>query len=78
MEWFGLNFEWIVVVILVIVVFCLYINISSTREEVDTLKDKVKAMHELAESEGKLIITLKSHIEKLQYEIVELKCQMNK
>ena len=32
MEWFGLNFEWIVVVILVIVVFCLYINIASTRE----------------------------------------------
>ena len=77
MEWFGLNFEWIVVVILVIVVFCLYINIASTREEVDNLKDKVKAMHELAESEGKLIITLKTHIEKLQYEIVELKCQMN-
>lgn len=75
MEWFGLNFEWIVVVILVIVVFCLCMNIASTREEVDNLKDKVKAMHELAESEGKLIRTLKSHIEKLQYEIVELKCK---
>ena len=75
MEWLGLNFEWIIVVILVIVVFCLGMNIASTREEVDILKDKVKAMHELAESEGKLIITLKSHIEKLQYEIVELKCK---
>ena len=75
MEWFGLNFEWIVVVILVIVVFCLVMNIAITREEVDILKDKVKAMHELAESEGKLIITLKSHIEKLQYKMAELKCK---
>lgn len=75
MECLVLNIEWILVVILVIVVFCLCFIIAGTKKEVDFLKDKVKAMQKMAESDQENIRTLKRHIEKLQYEIVELKCK---
>lgn len=65
--------EWI---ILILVVFILVISLLYTyliKKKFESLALVVVSMYKTSKSEQELVRTLKKHIEKLQYEITELK-----
>ena len=65
--------EWI---ILILVVFILVISLLYTyliKKKFESLALVVVSMYKTSKSEQELVRTLKKHIEKLQYEIIELK-----
>ena len=66
--------EWII--ILILVVFILVISLLYTyliKKKFESLALVVVSMYKTSKSEQELVRTLKKHIEKLQYEIIELK-----
>ena len=65
--------EWI---ILILVVFILVISLLYTyliKKKFESLALVVVSIYKTSKSEQELVRTLKKHIEKLQYEIIELK-----
>ncbi len=66
--------EWIIILILVVfilVISLLYIYLI--KKKLESLALVVVSMYKTSKSEQELVRTLKKHIEKLQYEITELK-----
>lgn len=65
--------EWVIILILIVLVFVMLFYAYFIKKKLETLGTVVIFMYKTSKSEQELVRTLKKHIEKLQYEITELK-----
>lgn len=66
--------EWIIILILIVFVFSLiFLYVFFIKKKLESLSTVVVFMYKTIKSDQELVRTLKKHIEKLQYEITELK-----
>ena len=66
--------EWIIILILIVFVFSLiFLYVFFIKRKLESLSTVVVFMYKTIKSDQELVRTLKKHIEKLQYEITELK-----
>lgn len=65
--------EWIIILILVVFILVISLLYIYLIKKLESLALVVVSMYKTSKSEQELVRTLKRHIEKLQYEITELK-----
>jgi predicted PurR-regulated permease PerM len=66
--------EWVIILILIVFVFSLiFLYVFFIKKKLESLSTVVVFMYKTIKSDQELVRTLKKHIEKLQYEITELK-----
>lgn len=65
--------EWIILILVVFILVISLLYIYLIKKKFESLALVVVSMYKTSKSEQELVRTLKKHIEKLQYEIIELK-----
>ena len=65
--------EWIILILVVFILVISLLYIYLIKKKLESLALVVVSMYKTSKSEQELVRTLKKHIEKLQYEITELK-----
>ena len=65
--------EWIILILVVFILVISLLYIYLIKKKLESLALVVVSMYKTSKSEQELVRTLKKHIEKLQYEIIELK-----
>lgn len=65
--------EWIILILIVFVFALIVLCVFFIKKKLESLSTVVIFMYKTSKSEQELVRTLKKHIEKLQYEITELK-----